>query len=247
MKTRMTYRADFIIEVLTNLAFQLMNLLFIIVVFQHTSFLGGWSREEIIFIYGYFMLPYGVFMTFFNLWDFTERYIVKGEMDRILTRPAYNLVQLMLENMNPSSLFGSLTGMLIMGYAWLQLDVTLQWYDPFVLLLFVAGSVMVYGGIYISITALSFFSDAPTGIHALMWNIQNYGRYPVNIYNKVIRFVLTWILPFAFVGIYPSAFFLDKEVTTLFSFLTPVVGLAFLTMGILIWNFGVRKYRGAGS
>ncbi|MEB3103893.1 ABC transporter permease [Ferviditalea candida] len=247
MKTRLTYRSDFWIEVISDLTFNLMNLLFILVVFRHTAALAGWSEAEVVFIYGYFMIPYGIFNCFFNLWGFTERYIVKGEMDRILTRPAYNLAQLSLENMDPSSLFGSLVGAAVMGYAWSQLDVAFAWYDPIVLVLMVLGSVMIYGGIYISLAALSFFSDAPTGILPLMWNIQNYGRYPVGIYNKVIRLLLTWVLPFAFVGFYPSAYFLDGAHYRSIALATPLVGAVFFTIGLFIWNSGVRHYRGAGS
>lgn len=247
MKTRLTYRSDFWIEVISDLVFNLMNLLFILVVFRHTAALAGWSEAEVIFIYGYFMIPYGIFNCFFNLWGFTERYIVKGEMDRILTRPAYNLVQLSLENMDPSSLFGSLVGAGVMGYAWSQLDVAVSWYDPFVLLLLILGSILIYGGIYVSLAALSFFSDAPTGILPLMWNIQNYGRYPVGIYNKAVRLLLTWVLPFAFVGFYPSAYFLDPAHYGSIALATPLVGAVFFSIGLFIWNSGVRRYQGAGS
>ncbi len=247
MKTKLTYRADFWIEIISDLMFQAMNLFFILVVFQHTDLLGGWSRSEIIFIYGYFMIPYGIFSCFFNLWNFSDRYVIKGEMDRILTRPVYNLMQLILENIDPSSLFGAFTGFLIMMYAWMHMDMSLSWMDPFVFVLLVVGSTMVYGGIYIALTAISLFSDSRTGILPLMWNIQNYGRYPVNIYNKAIRILLTWILPFAFVGVYPAAYFLDQDITKSFSLLTPIVGAVFLALGVTFWNWGVRNYRGAGS
>jgi len=193
------------------------------------------------------MIPYGIFITFFNLWNFSERYIVKGELDRILTRPAYNLTQIMLENMDPSSLFSALTGFIVMAYAAWHLDFAFAWYDPFVFVLLVAGSIMIYGGVYITFTALSFFSDAPTGIVPLLWNLQNYGRYPVTIYNGVIRLMLTWILPFAFVGFYPSAYFLDRSQWGAFALLTPVVGAVFLGLSLLIWNAGIKRYRGAGS
>ena len=82
--------------------------------FQHTPTLGGWTEAEVVFVYGFFMVPSGIFSTFFNIWNFSERYIVKGEMDRILTRPAYNLYQVLLENLDPPSLFGSLVGLIIM-------------------------------------------------------------------------------------------------------------------------------------
>ncbi|MFD2615139.1 ABC transporter permease [Paenibacillus gansuensis] len=247
MKTKLTYRADLVVEMLADLMFQGMNLFFILIVFTHTKLLGGWTEAEIIFIYGFFMVPYGLFSCFFNLWGFSERYITKGEMDRVLTRPAHNLFQVILENMDPPSLIGSVVGFIIMVWAWFQLDLSLMWYDPFIFVLMVIGASMIYFGIYTALTAIAFFSDAPTGILPLMWNIQNYGRYPVTIYNKAIRILLTWILPFAFVGIYPAAFFLHKEVSRGFSLLTPVVGMVFLWIGLSVWNYGVKRYRGAGS
>lgn len=249
VKTRLTYRADFWIEVLSDMMFQGMNLIFILVVFQHTPSLGGWSEAEVVFVYGFFMIPYGIFSTFFNVWNFSERYIVKGEMDRILTRPAHNLFQVLLENVDPPSLFGSVIGGIIMALCWSDLGLPFHWYDPLLLILFVLGAVFVYAGIYTALSAISFYSDAPTGIVPLMYNIQNYGRYPVNIYSKMIRFMLTWLLPFAFVGIIPASYFLEEKADDLskLALLTPVVGAVVFLLGLLLWNNGVKRYRGAGS
>lgn len=247
LKSKLTYRSDFWIEIFSDLAFNFMNLFFILVVYMHTDALDGWTRAEVIFIYGFFMVPYGLFQGFFNLWNFGDRYVAKGELDRILTRPAHSLVQVILENMDPSSLFGSLVGLAVMAYAWTGIDVSLLWYDPFVFLFLVLGATMIYAGLYTALTAISLYSDSPTGILPLLFNIQNYGRYPISIYNATIRFTLTWILPFAFVGFYPSAYFLDKSNYLAMALLTPVVGASFLAVGLTVWHIGIRRYRGAGS
>ncbi|UOE95037.1 ABC-2 family transporter protein [Alkalihalobacillus sp. LMS39] len=247
LKTRLTYRVDAVVEILSDLLFQAVNLVFILVVFGHTQFLSGWNREEIIFIYGFFLVPFAIFQAFFNIWDFNERYIVKGEMDRILTRPIHSLFQIILERMELESLFGVITGIAIMVYAAMHLDLTFTWYDPFVFIVFVLGGAFIYASIFIMIASISFWSDSRTDIMPMMYNIGNYGRYPVDIYNQVIRFVLTWILPFAFVGVYPAAYFLGREEWYVFAFLTPVVAVVFFLLSIMLWNKGVTKYRGAGN
>lgn len=247
MKIRLAYRMDLLVEILSDLMFQGVNLFFLLVVFLHTQLLDGWTESQMLFVYGYFMVPYGIFNCCFNLWNFTERYIVKGEMDRILTRPAYNLTQLALENLDPPSLAGSVVGLVIMALTWPSAGLEFAWYDPLVLILLVLGSIMVYAGIYITFTAISFFTDAPTGILPLVWNIQNYGRYPVTIYNRAITVLLTGILPFAFVGFYPAAYFLDRAAWGHIALLTPVVGGVFFGGALAFWNFGVSRYRGAGS
>ncbi|GGH70242.1 ABC transporter permease [Paenibacillus silvae] len=247
MKTRLTYRADFWVEIISDLLFQATNLIFIFVVFRHTDNLGGWSEAEVLFVYGYFMVPYGIFSCFINLWGFSERYIVKGEMDRILTRPAHNLFQILLENVDPPSLVGSFIGLIIMIISGAEMGLVLEWWHIPALIILAISSVLIYAGIYTTLTSLSFYSDAPTGILPLMYNIQGYGRYPVTIYNRAIQVLLTWIIPFAFVGIYPAALFLDRAEMHRMALLTPVMGLVFATIGLTLWNFGVKRYRGAGS
>ena len=247
IKTRLQYRADMLVEIFSDLLFQGVNLVFIIVVFGHTQLLSGWNREEIIFIYGFFLVPFAVFASFFNIWDFNERYIVKGEMDRILTRPIHSLFQIILERMELESMFGALTGIAVMGYAATKLELSFYWYDPFIFLVMVIGGSLVYAGIFVMLASIGFWSDARTSIMPMMYNIGNYGRYPVNIYNRIIRYVLTWILPFAFVGVYPSAYFLGKSEWYMYAFLTPVMGIGFFVTAVMLWNIGVTKYRGAGN
>ncbi|MDN4527599.1 ABC transporter permease [Fictibacillus fluitans] len=247
LKTRLTYRADMLVEIFSDLLFQAVNLIFILVVFGHTSLLSGWSKDEMVFIYGFFLVPFAIFGAFFNIWDFTDRYIVKGEMDRILTRPIHSLFQIILERMELESLFGVITGLGIMFYSGHQLGLSLHWYDPFVFVLLVAGGALVYAGIFVALASIGFWSDSKTDIMPMMYNIGNYGRYPVNIYNRIIRYVLTWILPFAFVGVYPSAYFLGRDEWYGYAFFTPVIGVIFFGLSVVFWNYGVTKYRGAGN
>jgi ABC-2 type transport system permease protein len=159
----------------------------------------------------------------------------------------HSLFQIILERMELESLFGMITGIAVMIYAGRNLGISLTWYDPFVFLVMVLGGAFVYAGIFVLLASISFWSDSRTSIIPMMYNIGNYGRYPVDIYNNVIRFVLTWILPFAFVGVYPAAYFLGREDWYVYAFLTPVVGGVFFAIALMVWNIGVTKYRGAGN
>ncbi|KQL41160.1 ABC transporter permease [Bacillus sp. FJAT-25509] len=247
LKTKLQYRANFFLSFLSDLMAQAVNLIFILLVFNHTSLIEGWNRDEIVFIYGFFLVPFALFGSFFNIWDFNDRYIVKGEFDRILTRPIHSLFQVVLEKMELESLLGAITGLIIMLYAGFKLGLSITWYDPFLFLLMAFGGMFVYAGIFIALASIGFWSDARTSIMPLMYNIGNYGRYPINIYHPIIRFVLTWILPFAFVGVYPAAYFLRRSEWYVYSFLTPVMGLVVFVISVLIWNQGVKKYKGAGN
>ena len=72
----------------------------------------------------------------------------------------------------------------------------------------------------------------------------------VRIFLEMIKFEHTlFALPFAFVGVYPAAYFLERsgDDDIAMAFLTPVVGLVFAGIGLAVWNHGVKRYRGAGS
>jgi ABC-2 type transport system permease protein len=127
------------------------------------------------------------------------------------------------------------------------LDVTWSWYDPLLLIFFLLGGVCVYAGISIAMASISLYSDSKTDIQPIIFNIGNYGRYPINLYHRVIQLMLTWVLPFAFVGFYPASFLLDRTEWQGIALLTPVVGLVYLGLGVLCWNRGIRHYRGAGN
>jgi ABC-2 type transport system permease protein len=247
MKTKLQYRADLLVEFISDLMPQAVNLVFLLVVFGHTPLLHGWTRDEILFIYGFFLVPYAVFGAFFNLWDFNERYIVRGEMDRVLTRPVHSLFQIILERMELESLLGGVTGIIIMAYAGARLHLSLHWYDVFVFILLVLGGALIYAGVFVSLATISFWADARTSIMPMMYNISNYGRYPIDIYHRVIRYILTWILPFAFVGVYPASYFLGKKEWYGYAFFTPVMGIIFFAISVFLWNAGVKRYRGAGN
>lgn len=156
IKTKLEYRGDFIVGLLSDLSLQAVNLIFILVVFGHTQALKGWSREEVIFIYGFFLVPFAIFSAFFNIWDFNDRYIIKGEMDRILTRPIHSLFQIILERMELESLIGAITGIIVMGYAAMELQLSFYWYDFFLFLLMAGEGHLCTAGYLLRLQVLAF-------------------------------------------------------------------------------------------
>jgi ABC-2 type transport system permease protein len=81
---------------------------------------------------------------------------------------------------------------------------------------------------------------------------QDFTRYPISIYTRGVRLVLTFIFPFAFMNYFPATFFLQKAETGLhlspqIGLLTPAIGLAWLAVSYLFWDVGLRHYQGTGS
>ena len=73
--------------------------------------------------------------------------------------------------------------------------------------------------------------------------------YPMNIYSKGIRFVLTFVYPLAFVSYYPAALIFKKDteyVPAVFGYCSVIIGLALVSLAVLVWEQGLKRYEGAG-
>lgn len=248
MKTKMAYRTDFFVYVLSEFLQQSVNLIFILVVFTKVPAIKGWNREEILFIYGFFLVPFAFYSGLFNhLFDVAEKYVLQGELDRILTRPLNTLFQVVVETMNLELMLGVIPGFAIMSYSAGKLGLVFGWRDLPLALVLVFGAVLIYGGVYTILASLGFWFEGNMGLMPMVYNLSQYGRYPTTVYRGVIRLILTWILPFAFVGFYPAAALLHRGEYRSYALLTPVIGVIFFSVAYIVWSRGIRVYRGTGS
>ncbi len=248
LKTLLAYRGDFLAQFLSDLISQAMNLVLILVIFNHIPLLAGWSMGEMLFLYGYFLIAYAFFNVFFsNLFDVPEKYILQGQLDRILTRPVNSLFQVLVEQLQLESLLSIVTGLGVLAYAIELLDWELMWWDLPLGLILVLGSTLIYGGIYIMLASLAFWFEGNVALMPTVYNLSVYGRYPVTVYKGLIRFILTWVLPFAFTGFYPASLLLRRTEFYFYGWLTPFIGLLVFALGATVWFLGTRRYTGAGN
>jgi viologen exporter family transport system permease protein len=113
-------------------------------------------------------------------------------------------------------------------------------------LMIVCGSV-IYLSVFLILTAVSFWFEDRVGIVPPVFNMLNFSRYPLTIYNVFIQFLLSWIIPFAFATFYPTTHFLGRTSFTLYFHLVPLVAAGFMTLAILVWNRGVGNYSSTGT
>src|SRR5260221_953626 len=87
-KARLEYRADFFSSVLASLLGTLASFSFLLIVFSRAPAVTGWTFEEMVFLYGFSLVPLGIFNLFsWNLYRFPDRYLIEGRFDRVLLRP----------------------------------------------------------------------------------------------------------------------------------------------------------------
>lgn len=72
-----------------------------------------------------------------------------------------------------------------------------------------------------------------------------FAQYPIDIYNKFIKILITVILPFAFVSYYPTMDYLG--INTYMTYLSPIIAIILWIVAVKLWNFALKKYRSTGN
>ncbi|MBI4164731.1 MAG: ABC-2 family transporter protein, partial [Acidobacteria bacterium] len=115
-KVRMAYKADFFIAVFSSMTATVLGFGFVLVLFCKIPKLQDWSFYEVLFLYGFSLIPLGLFnILSWNLYEFGDLYIIQGRFDRILLRPVDTLFQVLFEKFRLESLQEVVTGIAVVG------------------------------------------------------------------------------------------------------------------------------------
>lgn len=248
LKMRLAYRVDFLVDTLAVLFSLAIQLAVLDVLFGKVRALDGWSYPQVLFIYGFSLVPLGLFnLVSVNLYGFADEYLIGGRFDRVLLRPVGSLAQVIFESFNVSGLSEILLGLAVMAGAAGKLGATFGVADALALAVLAPGAALVYLGVFLGITTVSFWFEDKMGLAPPVYNLIRFSRYPITIYSLPVRLFLTFALPFAWVAFYPAAWFVGGPALAKVALLTPVVGLVVFGGAALLWRRGVRNYVSTGS
>jgi len=247
-KVRLAYKADFFIAAFSSMTATVLGFGFVLVLFSKIPKLQDWSFYEILFLYGFSLIPLGFFNVLsWNLYDFGDIYIIQGRFDRVLLRPVDTLFQILFEKFRLESLQEVLTGSVVVAICVQRLGLPWHTTDYFWFALMVASGAVIYVSVFLLLTSVSFWFEDRVGIVPPVFNMLTFGRYPLTIYNVFIQFLLSWIIPFAFASFYPTTHFLRRGAFAPFVRLVPLVAASFFLLALTVWRRGVRNYSSTGS
>lgn len=248
LKRMMEYKGDFIVGIVGFLLGQFFNMLFIWIIFSQIPDLAGWTLEQVVFIYGFSLVPKGLdHLLFDNLWAIGHFIVRRGDFDKYLTRPINTLFHVMVEKLQIDAL-----GELIMGIALICITlpaVSIEWSFIKVLLIIIAipFATLIYTGIKTATAAIAFWTKRSGNITYMFYMVNDFAKYPVTIYNNTVRNIITYIIPFAFTAYYPALYFLTGENPWFNVGMTVIISIIVMVIGVVIWNKGIKAYESAGS
>lgn len=169
----------------------------------------------------------------------------KGEFDKYLTRPINPLFHILVETFQIDAL-----GELLVGISLLSATVTSltwTWTKVFIFLISIPFATLIYTSLKIATASIAFWTKQSGAVIYIFYMFNDFAKYPVVIYNSFLRWLISFIIPFAFTAYYPASYFL-KDKDGLFNIGGLIlISLIFFTISLKLWNKGLDAYESSGS
>ena len=226
---------------------QILGIAFLYLVFQQIPSISGWSFEQIIFIYGFAQIPRGIDHLFTdNIWMIAWRLVLTGDFDRYMLRPMNIFFQVISEKLQPDAIGELLVGVILVirGISQGVVEVSLLHIGMFAVSV-VAGA-LIYTSIKLFFASFSFWMKQSGPVLQMAYEMADFAKYPTEIYAKVIRFIITWIVPFAFVAYLPASYFLGTGSIGVIG-VECMIAIVFWCIAYGVFTIGTKAYESAGN
>ena len=246
LKEMLIYRLDCIVGMVSQIVTQLVEIIFIWIVFQNTENLAGWNFMQVLLLYGITLISVGISDFCFDaLYDIGPKYIREVDFDKIMLRPVHPLISIIGASKEFTALgyFGLGLAMTITMLIKLAIPITAILILKIVFFSIVGAAII--GAINTIFSIASFWTYRSNEIIWSFYRTYTFAQYPIDIYNKFIKVLITVILPFAFVAYYPTMDYLG--INTYMIYLSPIIAIVLWIIAVKVWNFALNKYRSTGN
>ena len=232
-------RTSFLMNVvgmaINNTAFIMLWVFFV----QSVGVIGGWTASDIVGLQGFTALSYGLVFSMGMGIKKLPDYVASGAFDRFMLSPKNLLLRVSTSAFNASGVgdivFG-ITCLTIYGFL-IQANI----YQILMTLVLIFLTAMVFFGIIIIISSMSFFFiDANSVTSGLFEMFLTPSLFHGGAFQGVMRFIYTFLIPSLLIGALPVE--AVKNISFAKLGLIAILAVIWLLVAITIFNKAIRRY-----
>lgn len=249
---QMQFQGSFLMQLFGNSIMTIMEIVTVVIFFQQFPALGGWTLDEVLFLYAMCAIAFEIADTMQNGLDLVPEQVRTGDFDRLLTRPISVYLQAITLDISVRHIGKTILAFGLFCWAWLRLDLALT--SETLLLLTSAWicGIALFIAIFTLGAIVSFWTVGSIEVvNAISYGGSDLAQYPIHIYRRWFRTIFIWLIPIGFVIYYPTLIILDKPDPLGFAPIAPAIGplltIAFVALVSLLWRQGVNHYHSTGS
>lgn len=244
----MSFKANFLLWILVEMLWFALQLVFIVVIYQHTETIGTWTKWQVVMLIGASHFVQQIFTAVFltNCTQLSE-YIRTGRLDFMLLLPVNTRFLISFRQVDLGGFVNAASAIAVMAYAGHQLHIspTVTQLVGFVLLSLCG--LLIHYSLMLILASSSFWTVRAQGVVWGYYNLFNIARLPDAAFHGFFKAFFTFAIPMLLVTNVPVKLLvglLDQRVEIAFLLCMSVV--CFL-VSELVWRFSLRHYTSASS
>jgi ABC-2 type transport system permease protein len=246
------YRASFAIDLAGSLAFGILDVVAVLVLFRVSHTLAGFAFPEVFLMAALASCAFALADLAVGNVERLRIYVRTGLLDAVLVRPLGALAQLVAMDVAARRVGRVVMGVALVGIAAVEARIDLT--PARIALLAVApiSGAVIFSAVFVATAAVAFWwiESGELG-NALTYGGHDFAEYPMPIYGALLRRLFAYGLGFAFVAYYPALTLLGRRdplgAPEYLGYAAPVVAGVSVVAASLVWRSGVRHYRSTGS
>ena len=242
IKSSFEYRLNTLFIAFSQTLITIGELLVVYLMFQRFDSVGNWGFYESLLMFGIVMTAFPIVECFFRGYDEFASLVKSGEVDRFLVRPVSSKIELSKIGRILVGIISSVIAIANLHISWTISKVIVLIASYICGICFVLGVFVIGAGISIyTIENLEF-------VNIFTYGSKQLANYPINIYNKWLTRLFTFVLPVACFNYLPLSYIM--EIGSMPSWLyaiSPLLGMLFVIPCFLFFNLSLKKYQSTGT
>ena len=246
-KTKMSYRADFIISTFGMVLTNISGFISFMIIFHNFPSINGWDYDHMLFLYGFSLIALTPVQCFFdNNWNL--RFMIQsGDFIKYCFRPINVFFYFISEVFDVKGLGQLFFGLGTLIYAWHHIGIPVTFPVILKLIVYMITASLFMIALMNFAAATGFWLVGSGAVMVVMFRFKDFAKYPASIFQGFFKFLFTFVIPIAFIAYYPSLAILTPADMPLLTILAPFFGVLFFYLSYKFWMLGVRKYDFTGS
>lgn len=250
IKARSEYRTSFFWGIISNFYSYLITYLTFYVIIDNFGHIDGWDFYDLCILYGLNLLTYAIAaMLFWSVFGI-EHDMLAGNLDILLIRPISLMKSLICRKFVDTFLGQILVACIFMITAFAN-NVEMNFIKGIYVGAAIIGGILIHSATMIFFGSISFWTKRSLFLADLIYyDLRVFLEYPLSIFPIWVKYMFTFILPWALINYYPSLIILEKCNATfdyVLGIISPIIGAGFFYGAKVFFNYGLGRYNSSGS
>lgn len=219
------------------------GLVVIAALFHRAGPIAGFHAGEVLVAWGLAQAALGVAQALFaGLFTLNRRYLLGGEMDRVLLRPLDPFGQVMVERLDPGGAVRTLVGLGVVAHGASAMGVALGLGTLAAIGAWTVGGALLVAGVLTAAASTGFRIRHEGSAVGLVAQFQGLAHVPLPVLPAPFAAAALTVVPFALTGFVPAMALCGRPEWTALAAAQPILGIAAFALGRWTFARGLARY-----